>query len=65
MGKDWEVEGTRKKMEGKIQEFTAEMVGDDSERMKGKAKQAAGEVQQELGELGNKIRRETRDEYPR
>ena len=61
MANDWEIEGKKKKLEGKIQEFTSEMVGDDSGKLKGKAKQAAGEIQENLGQLGHKIDREARE----
>ena len=36
-------------------------MGDDSGKLKGKAKQAAGEIQENLGQLGHKIDREARE----
>lgn len=56
--KDWEVEGKRKQAEGKTHEFIGEMVNDQSRKLKGKAENLAGKVQEGLGQIGHKIERE-------
>lgn len=64
MANDWETEGKKKKLEGKVQEFTSEMVGDNSGAMKGKAKQALGNIQESLGQIGHKVEREAQERSP-
>jgi uncharacterized protein YjbJ (UPF0337 family) len=62
MAKDWETEGQKRQIKGKVQEFVGEMIGDREETHEGKAKRKLGEIQEGLGQLGHKIDRELRKE---
>lgn len=57
MSKDWEVQGKKKKIGGKIEEFVGEMVGDRETKSRGQARQTEGGLQEGLGQVKHAVER--------
>ena len=60
MSKDWEIEGKKKKVGGKVEEFVGEMVGDRDTAARGKARQTEGGLQEGAGQIKHAVERKLR-----